>query len=90
MFRVTIKEDRQMTLLITNVVAGMIYLRSHLDKYLAVDSFGNVTCESEEKEAGSKFQIRYVLAIYGDNMDEELNRVVWPVGHDIFCICARI
>jgi hypothetical protein len=32
-------------------------LRSHLDKYLAVDSFGNVTCESEEKEPGSKFQI---------------------------------
>ncbi|KAL4704630.1 hypothetical protein ACJJTC_002887, partial [Scirpophaga incertulas] len=36
---------------------SMIYLRSHLDKYLAVDSFGNVTCESEEKEPGSKFQI---------------------------------
>lgn len=35
----------------------MIYLRSHLDKYLAVDSFGNVTCESEEKDPGSKFQI---------------------------------
>ncbi|GBP30816.1 Protein singed [Eumeta japonica] len=37
---------------------SMIYLRSHLDKYLAVDSFGNVTCESEEKEPGSKFHIR--------------------------------
>nr|CAD7601361.1 unnamed protein product [Timema genevievae] len=34
-----------------------IFLRSHLDKYLAVDSFGNVTCEGEEKEPGSKFQI---------------------------------
>lgn len=34
-----------------------IYLRSHLDKYLAVDSFGNVTCESEEHDPGSKFQI---------------------------------
>ncbi|XP_052759298.1 protein singed [Galleria mellonella] len=40
-----------------NANDSMIYLRSHLDKYLAVDSFGNVTCESEEKEAGSKFQI---------------------------------
>lgn len=38
--------------------SGMIYLRSHLDKYLAVDSFGNVTCEGEEKEPGSKFHIR--------------------------------
>lgn len=35
-----------------------VYLKSHLDKYLAVDSFGNVTCESEEKEQGSKFQIQ--------------------------------
>ncbi|KAK9721423.1 Fascin domain [Popillia japonica] len=34
-----------------------VYLKSHLDKYLAVDSFGNVTCESEEKEPGSKFQV---------------------------------
>ncbi|KAK6624123.1 hypothetical protein RUM44_010981 [Polyplax serrata] len=34
-----------------------IYLRSHLDKYLAVDSFGNVTCESEERDMSSKFQI---------------------------------
>jgi fascin 1/2 len=34
-----------------------IYLRSHLDKYLAVDSFGNVTCESEERDPGSLFQI---------------------------------
>lgn len=42
----------------------MIYLRSHLDKYLAVDSFGNVTCESEEKEPGSKFQIRLVPYTY--------------------------
>jgi fascin 1/2 len=34
-----------------------IYLRSHLDKFLAVDSFGNVTCESEDRDPGSKFQI---------------------------------
>lgn len=38
-------------------ISGLIYLRSHLDKYLAVDSFGNVTCESEEKDPGSVFQI---------------------------------
>ncbi|XP_026676385.1 protein singed-like [Diaphorina citri] len=34
-----------------------VYLRSHLGKYLAVDSFGNVTCEADEKEPGSLFQI---------------------------------
>ena len=26
-----------------------ICLRSHLNKYLAVDQFGNVTCENDEK-----------------------------------------
>lgn len=32
-----------------------ICLKSHLDKYLAVDQFGNVTCDSEVKEGGVKF-----------------------------------
>jgi len=36
---------------------SVIYLRSHLDKYLAVDTFGNVTCESDEKDDGCKFVI---------------------------------
>lgn len=34
-----------------------VYLRSHLGKYLAVDSFGNVTCESEERDPGTQFVI---------------------------------
>lgn len=34
-----------------------IYLKSHLDRYLAVDSFGNVTCESDEREPNCKFLI---------------------------------
>ena len=34
-----------------------ICLRSHLHKYLAVDQFGNVTCENEEKNETSKFEI---------------------------------
>ena len=28
-----------------------------MGKYLSVDSFGNVLCESEERDAGSRFQI---------------------------------
>lgn len=32
-------------------------MRSHLNKYLSVDSFGNVLCESDERDAGSRFQI---------------------------------
>merc|ERR1712061_599808 len=34
-----------------------ICLRSHLYKYLAVDQFGNVTCENEEKDDTAKFEI---------------------------------
>ncbi|GAB6020402.1 hypothetical protein CHUAL_003103 [Chamberlinius hualienensis] len=36
---------------------GGVCIRSHLDRYLAVDQFGNVTCDHEEKDAGSKFSI---------------------------------
>ena len=35
-----------------------VFLRSHLDRYLAVDQFGNVTCESEDSsDPGCAFQI---------------------------------
>ncbi|CAG2102046.1 unnamed protein product [Medioppia subpectinata] len=34
-----------------------VAIKSHLDCYLAVDSFGNVTCESTEKTEGSRFTI---------------------------------
>jgi len=34
-----------------------ICLRSHLFKYLAVDQFGNVTCENDEKDDSAKFEI---------------------------------
>lgn len=38
-------------------VSGVIYLRSHLGKFLSVDQFGNVLCESDERDAGSRFII---------------------------------
>lgn len=44
-------------IIIHYLLSGLIYLRSHLDKYLAVDSFGNVTCEADERDPGCKFQI---------------------------------
>ncbi len=34
-----------------------ICLKSHLDRYLAVDQYGNVTCDQEEKEHGSFFEV---------------------------------
>lgn len=36
-----------------------VFLRSHLDRYLAVDQFGNVTCEAEDpSDPGCAFQIQ--------------------------------
>lgn len=37
----------------------VIYIRSHLGRYLAADKRGNVTCESESKGADEKFSIQY-------------------------------
>jgi len=34
-----------------------VVLRSHLDRYIAVDQFGNVTCDQEDKDETSKFEI---------------------------------
>lgn len=38
-------------------LTGIIYLRSHLGKYLSVNSYGNVLCETDERDSGSRFQI---------------------------------
>lgn len=36
-----------------------VFLRSHLDRYMAVDQFGNVTCEAEDSsDPGCAFQIQ--------------------------------
>lgn len=55
----SLKKKQIWTLEPVNASGGdsLIYLRSHLDKYLAVDSFGNVTCEADERDPGCKFQI---------------------------------
>lgn len=37
--------------------ADGICLKSHLDRYLAVDQYGNVTCDQEEKEHGAFFEV---------------------------------
>lgn len=34
-----------------------VVLRSHLGKYVAVDQFGNVTCDQDERDETSKFEI---------------------------------
>ena len=34
-----------------------VCLKSYLNKYMAVDSYGNVTCENEAKDEAAKFEI---------------------------------
>jgi len=34
-----------------------VTLKSHMEKFLAVDQFGNVTCDQEEKDENSRFEI---------------------------------
>ena len=41
-----------------------ICLRSHMHKFLAVDQFGNVTCDSEEKEENTN--PKFEMSIMGD------------------------
>ncbi|KAH8386842.1 hypothetical protein KR093_002877 [Drosophila rubida] len=53
----SLKKKQLWTLEPSNTGESIIYLRSHLNKYLSVDQFGNVLCESEERDAGSRFQI---------------------------------
>ncbi|UYV60167.1 FSCN1 [Cordylochernes scorpioides] len=42
-----------------------VCLRSHLGRYLAVDQFGNVACEAEEKDPACKFSIAVVDDLTG-------------------------
>jgi PREDICTED: similar to fascin len=43
-----------------------VAIKSHLDCYLAVDNFGNVTCDSKEVTEGARFTIN-ICAINGPN-----------------------
>lgn len=45
-----------------------VSIKSHLDCYLAVDSFGNVTCESRELHPGARFTITICSMTTGDGM----------------------
>jgi len=48
---------KQMWLLEPNDDGASVFLKSHLDKYLAVDQFGYVTCENDAKDDTAKFEI---------------------------------
>ena len=43
-----------------------VAIKSHMDCYLAVDSFGNVTCESRELHPGTRFTVTICSMTSGD------------------------
>lgn len=49
-----------------------VAIKSHLNKYLAVDSFGNVTCDSEEKTENARFTITICSMSQGRNNSEQI------------------
>lgn len=49
-----------------------IALKSHLNKYLAVDSFGNVTCDSDEKNENARFTITICSMSQARSKDEHI------------------
>ncbi|XP_057364820.1 protein singed-like [Daphnia carinata] len=53
----TLKKKQLWTLEAFGDNTDAVCLRSHLDKYLSVDQFGNVTCDAEEKDNGARFEI---------------------------------
>lgn len=49
-----------------------VAIKSHMNKYLAVDSFGNVTCDSDEKTETARFTITICSMSQGRSKDEHI------------------
>lgn len=49
-----------------------VAIKSHLNKYLAVDSFGNVTCDSDEKTDNARFTITICSMSQGRSKEEQI------------------
>uniref|UniRef100_A0A6G1SR25 Protein singed n=1 Tax=Aceria tosichella TaxID=561515 RepID=A0A6G1SR25_9ACAR len=49
-----------------------VAIKSHLNKYLAVDSFGNVTCDSDEKTENARFTITICSMSQGRSKEEHI------------------
>jgi len=65
-----------------------ICLRSHLHKYLAVDQFGNVTCENEEKDETAKFEISVCDDFSGRWAFRSVSRGYFLGGSQDSLVCA--
>ncbi|XP_076459501.1 protein singed-like [Babylonia areolata] len=61
---VALKKKQTFTL-VQDPVEEVVYIRSHLGRYVSADKYGNVTCEAEEPEQTEKFTVEYDKASTG-------------------------
>ena len=52
-------KKKQMFTLVQDPVEEVVYIKSHLNRYMSADKYGNVTCEAEEPEQTEKFTVEY-------------------------------
>ncbi|XP_076472853.1 fascin-2-like [Babylonia areolata] len=52
-------KKKQIFTLVQDLKEEVVYIRSHLGRYLSADKYGNVTCEAEEAEQTEKFVVEY-------------------------------
>lgn len=52
-------KKKQTFVLVQDPVEEVLYIRSHLGRYVSADKYGNVTCEVEEPDQTEKFVVEY-------------------------------
>jgi fascin 1/2 len=52
-------KKKQTFTLVQDPVEEVVYIKSHLNRYMSADKYGNVTCEAEEAEQTEKFVVEY-------------------------------
>ncbi|GFR65618.1 fascin [Elysia marginata] len=55
----TTLKKKQTFVLEQDLKEEIVYLRSHMGRYMSADKYGNVTCEAEEKDESEKFSVEY-------------------------------
>lgn len=55
----TALKKKQTFTLVQDPVEEVVYIKSHLGRYLSADKYGNVTCEAEEPDQTEKFSVEY-------------------------------
>ncbi|CAK9290704.1 unnamed protein product [Gordionus sp. m RMFG-2023] len=60
-------EDTFSKILVNNVDAPIVYLKSMMDRYLTIDRFGNVSCEADTADEEQRFALVFYLDSHKDD-----------------------